>query len=945
MGTNSVTARVAQKEVLLFFTSPVAWLFLASFAAITLFIFFWVEAFFARNIADIRPLFEWMPILLVFLSAALTMRMWSEERRTGTLEHVLTQPAGLWPFVLGKFRACFSLLVLALATTLPLPISVALMADLDWGPVAAGYLATCLLGSTYLSAGLYISARTDNPIVSLIGTVALCGLLYLLGSSTFTDFFDNRIGEILRQLGSGARFESITRGVIDVRDLFYYLSLTVLFLTLNVYTLEKQRWSRGITSPRHRQWRIATLLVVLNLLLANAWLARLDGLRLDMTEGKLYSISQPTRDFLDRLQEPLLIRGYFSAKTHPLLSPLVPQLRDLMKEYEVAGKGKVRVEFIDPALNPELEEEANKRYDIRASAFQVADRYQAALVNSYFNILVEYGSEHEVLDFGDLIEVRTAPNSGAEVMLRNPEYDLTQAIKNVMYNYRMGGSLFASIAQPVELIGYVSADELLPEQLLTYKRSIAAQMDEVVRRSDGKFSVRFIEPEAKDGTVARQIIEQWGFRPMVTPLDDEQEFFFYLTLADQHQVVQLPTESFDPLGFRTTLDAGLKRFASGFTKTVALVVPEVNPEMARFNMGGPTFDNLEQAISRDYSIRMEDLEDGAVASDADILAVIAPHQLDDKAVFAIDQFLMRGGTVVLASSPYTAEISGGQMQRRDWNSGLSDWLAHKDIEIGDSLVLDEHSAAFPTPVARQSGDYEFTDVQMLDYPYFLDLRPGGLDREHPVTGNLPQLTVAWASPISRTPGVGFEVTRLLTSSADSWLSDSADIMPGSALASARDQLNTPQTVGIAIQGRFESYFSERPHALDNGAGDTPLESSIAHGLIEHSVESARIILYSSNDFMDDQVLNGVVAAAGNQYLGPIELLMNTLDWALQDDQLLKVRSRAHFNRTLPPMERKAQAIIEYLNYGLAVLWVALLGLVHWLRKISRRRRYARELGL
>jgi len=945
MGTNSVTARVAQKEVLLFFTSPVAWLFLASFAAITLFIFFWVEAFFARNIADIRPLFEWMPVLLVFLSAALTMRMWSEERRTGTLEHVLTQPAGLWPFVLGKFRACFSLLVLALATTLPLPISVALMADLDWGPVAAGYLATCLLGSTYLSAGLYISARTDNPIVSLIGTVALCGLLYLLGSSTFTDFFDNRIGEILRQLGSGARFESITRGVIDVRDLFYYLSLTVLFLTLNVYTLEKQRWSRGITSPRHRQWRIATLLVVLNLLLANAWLARLDGLRLDMTEGKLYSISQPTRDFLDRLQEPLLIRGYFSAKTHPLLSPLVPQLRDLMKEYEVAGKGKVRVEFIDPALNPELEEEANKRYDIRASAFQVADRYQAALVNSYFNILVEYGSEHEVLDFGDLIEVRTAPNSGAEVMLRNPEYDLTQAIKNVMYNYRMGGSLFASIAQPVELIGYVSADELLPEQLLTYKRSIAAQMDEVVRRSDGKFSVRFIEPEAKDGTVARQIIEQWGFRPMVTPLDDEQEFFFYLTLADQHQVVQLPTENFDPLGFRTTLDAGLKRFASGFTKTVALVVPEVNPEMARFNMGGPTFDNLEQAISRDYSIRMEDLEDGAVASDADILAVIAPHQLDDKAVFAIDQFLMRGGTVVLASSPYTAEISGGQMQRRDWNSGLSDWLAHKDIEIGDSLVLDENSAAFPTPVARQSGDYEFTDVQMLDYPYFLDLRPGGLDREHPVTGNLPQLTVAWASPISRTPGVGFEVTRLLTSSDDSWLSDSADIMPGSALASARDQLNTPQTVGIAIQGRFESYFSERPHALDNGAGDTPLESSIAHGLIEHSVESARIILYSSNDFMDDQVLNGVVAAAGNQYLGPIELLMNTLDWALQDDQLLKVRSRAHFNRTLPPMERKAQAIIEYLNYGLAVLWVALLGLVHWLRKISRRRRYARELGL
>ena len=111
MATSSVARRVAQKEVRLFFASPVAWLFLASFAAVTLFVFFWVESFFARNIADVRPLFEWMPILLIFLCAALTMRMWSEERRSGTLEHVLTQPASLWRFVLGKFQACFTLLL------------------------------------------------------------------------------------------------------------------------------------------------------------------------------------------------------------------------------------------------------------------------------------------------------------------------------------------------------------------------------------------------------------------------------------------------------------------------------------------------------------------------------------------------------------------------------------------------------------------------------------------------------------------------------------------------------------------------------------------------------------------------------------------------------------------------------------------------------------------
>jgi ABC-2 type transport system permease protein len=97
--------------------------------------------------------------------------------------------------------------------------------------------------------------------------------------------------------------------------------------------------------------------------------------------------------------------------------------------------------------------------------------------------------------------------------------------------------------------------------------------------------------------------------------------------------------------------------------------------------------------------------------------------------------------------------------------------------------------------------------------------------------------------------------------------------------------------------------------------------------------------------MDDQILNAQVMASGTQYLGPVELLMNTLDWALQDDELLDIRSRAHFNRTLPPMEQRAQAIVEYLNYALAILWLGVLALVHGLRKRLRRRRYARGLAL
>ncbi len=961
---DAVARRVAQKEVLLFFASPVAWLFLACFTAVTFFIFFWVESFFARNVADVRPLFEWMPVLLIFLGAALTMRMWSEERRTGTIEHILTQPAGVWRFVLGKFLACFTLLLLALISTLPLPASVALMADLDWGPVAAGYVATCLLGATYISAGLFVSSRTDNPIVSLIGTVAICGLLYLAGSPILTGFFDTRAGEVLRLLGSGARFESITRGVLDLRDLFYYLGLTLAFLTLNVYSLERLRWSSGDSTPRLRHGRAATALVLVNLVLANTWLARIDTLRLDLTQGHLYSISEPTHHFLARLQEPLTIRGYFSAKTHPMLAPLVPQLRDLLQEYAVAGKGKVHVEIVDPAENPQLEQEANERFGIHATPFQIADRYQSTLVNSYFSILVQYGSEHQTLGFNDFIEVRTTANAAADVILRNPEYDITRAIKNVLYNYQMGGSLFERIDEPVELIGYVSADAALPDMLLAYKHSIKAQLEEIVPKSGGKFSVRFIEPESRDGAIAAQIAQEWGFRPMVTPLDQEKKFYFYLTLADRHQVVQLPTDAFDPGNFRTVLDAGLKRFASGFTRTVALSVPEVNDQMARFNLGGPTFNNLQEAITRDYSIRLEDLADGSVEPDADILAVIAPHRLDEQSVFAIDQFLMRGGTVVVASSPYTTELSDGELRLRDWDSGLQPWLSFHGLNVGESLVLDEQSSAFPAPVVRESGGYEFRDVKMLDYPYFIALRSGGLSRKHAITSNLPQLTMAWASPITVEHKDGQQLTTLLRSSPKSWLSNSTDIMPvesgtgnpepeqprpesGEPLPDSHEQYGQ-RKLGVVLEGRFTSFFSDHPlpdPGKAAGTGTSSTANTPAAGLLMHSPESARIVLYSSNDFMDDQILNAQVMASGTQYLGPVELLLNSLDWALQDDELLKIRSRAHFNRTLPPMERQGQAIIEYLDYGLAIAWLGLLGLVQWLRRRLRMRRYSARLGL
>ena len=234
---------IAKKELKAYFGSPMAPIFIGAFLLSVLFSFFWFETFFARNLADIRPLFRWMPLLMNFLVAALTMRQWSEEQKMGTMEILLTLPVKLSHLVLGKFLAVLALVGIALVLTIGLPISVSFMGDIDWGPVIGGYIGALLMASAYIAIGLFVSSRTDNQIIALILSVLICGLFFLAGSRGITNFMGNDAGEFFRSFGTGSRFQSIERGVLDLRDMVYYLSLSSLFLLLNVFSLDNKRWS------------------------------------------------------------------------------------------------------------------------------------------------------------------------------------------------------------------------------------------------------------------------------------------------------------------------------------------------------------------------------------------------------------------------------------------------------------------------------------------------------------------------------------------------------------------------------------------------------------------------------------------------------------------------------------------------------------------------------
>jgi ABC-2 type transport system permease protein len=962
--------RVARKELATLFSSLAAYIFMGVFLAVSLFIFFWVARFFARDIADVRPLFEWMPVLLIFLVSAMTMRMWSEERRSGTLEFLMTAPVRPVHLALGKFLACLALVAVALALTLPLPVMVSILGPLDWGPVFGGYLAALTLAAAYIAIGLHISSGTDNQVVSLIASSAVCGAFYLAGSDALTSLSGNAGGEALRLLGTGSRFDSIARGVIDLRDLYYYLSIFGVFLVLNLYSLERLRWSAEGQSEKHRQWRLAAGLLVANLIAANFWLGQLAWARADLTQGRVYSISSASRSYLRQLQEPLLIRGYFSAQTHPLLAPLVPRLRDLLKEYQIAGKGKVRVEFIDPIQEPALEAEANRQYNIQPVPFQTSSKYQAAVTNSYFNILVKYGDEFATLGYQDLIEIKQQSETRVDVDLRDPEYEITRAIKKALNGYLGSGDVFTGIPRPVRLEAFVSNVSKLPDPLPKLKTGLEELIKDYKTKAPGKFDARIEDPEAAGGQLARQLQDDYGLRPLAAGLLNPKRFWFNLVLrsGDKTEQVQLP-ETLDKDGLKRQLEASLKRFTPGALHTVALYTPPSQQAMPQFGIpgGGANFQTLKRKLDESASVEMADLKNGRVPEQTDILFVTAPEELDDTQVFAIDQFLMKGGTVVVAASPYKTTL-GRSLSATKSKTGLEDWLAFNGLKLQDSMVLDPQNSAFPIPVDRDAGGFKIRQIQLIDYPYFIDVRQDGFAKagEAPTAG-LSQVTMSWAAPITidAKKAKDRQITPLIESSGRSWTSGSTDLIPD---FKAYGRLGFPETgekkrqlIGAMMEGRFTSYFAGKPSPLAKDSADKtadknqskPGETKDAKnkkttitGVIDHSSSSARIILLGSGSFLSDEVLELASNIDRTQYLAPVNFAQNLVDWSLEDRGLLALRSRGgQFSRTLRPIEASSQMFWEYSNYVVALLGLGLVHLIRLRLRNSSRRKHLAMLGI
>ena len=941
---------ITKKELRAYFLSPIALIFLGSFLLITLFAFFTTSQFWVRNLADARPLFSALPVVLIFLVGALTMRLWSEEQKLGTLEILLTFPVKIHSLVLGKFLAGLVLVALALALTLHVPIIVSMHGDLDWGPVAGGYVGALLLASSYLAIGLCISSITKNQVVALILTWAACGLLYLVGSDTIAGYAGTAGGEILRAIGSGSRFESIGRGVIDLRDLVYYGSLTVSFLVLNAVMLHAKGWSDGARTRKARtNAKLMVALTAANLLALNVWMHGVHLLRLDMTERGEFSISSVTEDLIVGLNSPLLIRGYFSSKSHPLLDPLVPRIRDLIEEYGAISGGNVTTEFVDPKDDEDVEKEANQNYGIKSFPFQVASRYESGVVNSYFSILVKYGDQYETLDFRDLIEINATGNE-PEVKLRNLEYDLTRAIKKVAYGFQTLDAVFADITDEVEFTGYITP-ATLPENFKDVPKNVEKVLVELEASSSGKFKYSVVDPTAPENAgMQDKIYKTYGFRPMAVGLMSPERFYLHLLLrvGDRYERI-MPNEGMAEADLKKEITAALKRSTPGFLKTVGIVKPKTGLPTPPAQPGRPPpqppdiIRGLGDKLGENYTVREVNLKKGRVPGDIDVLLAVQPEDLAPEEVFGIDQYLMRGGAVVVLAGSYKIDLASQQAQQgglvvKKVKSGLEDALAAYGVTVEDTMVMDPQNEKFPVPKVRDLGGFKVQQVELVNYPYFIDVRADGMDKSTPVLAGLPGVTLHWVSPLTvTTPEIPQseddeeeakpkrEVVELLKSTDGAWTRAESNVQPDFRRFpedgfGTGDETKT-HVLGVAIHGTFFSAFHDKPNpTFGDGGGSAEARTGRT---IKSSPDTARLVVIGSGNFINDAILGIAQRTGGDRATSNLQLVENTLDWAVSDVDLLTIRSRGTFARTLAPMEPDDRKMWEAASYGIGLLLLVL----------------------
>ena len=396
---------VARRELKALFDHPTAYVLLVVFLGVNAFLFF-RQAYLAGS-ASLRPMLDLLPWVFLFFVPAVTMRTVAEDSRSGVLEVVLAQPLTELELLAGKYLGSVLFLWLALALTLVIPLSLSLGADLQWGPIVAQYIGSALLAAGLAGVGLWASSIASSQVTAFILAVIVMFVLVLVGLNPLVVGLPPTLAAVAARLGVLSHFDSIGRGVIDLRDAIYFISLAGVFLALAYGALVRRKLAPA--GGGARRLRLGVGLLVAILVVINLLGSYIRG-RLDLTPGNAYTLSPATQRIVAGLDDIVTIK-LFASKELPTEAALLKRdVDDLLHDLRAAGDGKVRVVQRDPA-----EDEAARRdaqaLGIQPVQFNVIGQAELQVKEGYLGIAVQHADQNQTIPFisrSDDLEYRLA---------------------------------------------------------------------------------------------------------------------------------------------------------------------------------------------------------------------------------------------------------------------------------------------------------------------------------------------------------------------------------------------------------------------------------------------------------------------------------------------------------------------------------------------------------
>ena len=384
---------IARKELRGYFDHPTAYILLVVFLAINLFLFY--RGAFLVGEASVRAMFDLLPWVMLLFVPAVTMGALAEERKHGTLEIVLSHPISEHEFLLGKYLGNALFIAIALLATVLVPITLAVGGDLDFGVVFAQYAGALLLVAAMAAIGLFASALTRNQITAFIVGTSVIFVLMLVGSEVVQVGTPTWLAGPLGQLAILSHFYNVTRGVIDLRDVVYFASVSAAFLALGYWLLVRDRLNRG--GHLYRNLSVGSATIVAIAIAANLFGGYIPG-RLDLTSERLYTLSDGTREILGDLDD-LVTMTLFSSKELPAQVKLAERdVRDVLRDFERYGRGNVQLFLKHPDESDEVQREA-QQLGVMPVQFNVIRREELQVKQGWLGIAVQYADDSETVPF------------------------------------------------------------------------------------------------------------------------------------------------------------------------------------------------------------------------------------------------------------------------------------------------------------------------------------------------------------------------------------------------------------------------------------------------------------------------------------------------------------------------------------------------------------------